>query len=122
MSERRQNRRTVSESPLSAGWRPAVLEPAVLVGLDRHGEEASLDELAALGDTAGAEVIGRLVQKRDGPDPTTFVGRGKLTELHGMVHAAGAGLVIFDDELTPAQLRNVEDRLGVKVVDRTALI
>jgi GTPase len=112
----------VSESPLSAGLRPAVLEPAVLVGLDRHGDESSLDELAALGDTAGAEVVGRLVQKRDGPDPTTFVGRGKLSELHGMVHAAGAGLAIFDDELTPAQLRNLEERLGVKVVDRTALI
>jgi GTPase len=122
VSERRQNRGAVSESPLSAGWRPAVLEPAVLVGLDRHGDESSLDELAALGDTAGAEVVGRLVQKRDGPDPTTFVGRGKLSELHGMVHAAGAGLAIFDDELTPAQLRNVEERLGVKVVDRTALI
>jgi GTPase len=118
----RRNRGAVSESPLSAGWRPAALEPAVLVGLDRHGDESTLDELAALGDTAGAEVVGRLVQKRDGPDPTTFVGRGKLSELHGMVHSAAAGLVIFDDELTPAQLRNVEERLGVKVVDRTALI
>jgi GTP-binding protein HflX len=115
-------RTTVSESPLSAGWRPAVLEPALLVGVDRHGDDGSLDELAALADTAGAEVVGRLVQKRDSPDPATFVGRGKLGELHGMVHAAGAGLVVFDDELTPAQLRNLEERLKVKVVDRTALI
>jgi GTP-binding protein HflX len=94
----------------------------VLVGVDRTGEESSLDELAALADTAGAEVVGRLVQRRDGPDPSTFLGKGKLGELHGMVHAADAGLVVFDDELTPAQLRNLEERLGTKVVDRTALI
>jgi GTP-binding protein HflX len=94
----------------------------VLVGVDRHGDEEVLDELAALADTAGAEVIGRLVQRRDGPDPSTFLGKGKLGELHGLVHGAGAGLVVFDDELTPAQLRNLEERLGVKVVDRTALI
>jgi GTPase len=114
--------RRVSESPLSAVWRPAVLEPAVLAGIDRRGDEDSLDELAALADTAGAEVVGRLVQRRDEPDPTTFIGRGKLDELHAMVHATGARLVVFDDELTPAQLRNVEERLKVKVVDRTALI
>jgi GTP-binding protein HflX len=113
-------RSVVSESPLSAGWRPAVLEPAVLVGL--AGDEESLDELAALAETAGAEVVGRLVQNRDAPHPATFVGRGKLGELHGMIHAADARLVIFDDELTPAQLRSLEERLGVKVVDRTALI
>ncbi|MGH2657227.1 MAG: GTPase HflX [Actinomycetota bacterium] len=114
--------RRVSESPLSAVWRPAVLEPAVLAGIDRRGDEASLDELAALADTAGAEVVGRLVQRRDEPDPTTFIGRGKLDELHAMIHGAGARLVVFDDELTPAQLRNLEERLKVKVVDRTALI
>ena len=110
----------ISESPLSAGWRPTVLEPAVLVGL--AGDEESLDELAALAETAGAEVVSRLVQNRDAPHPATFVGRGKLTELHGMIHAAEARLAIFDDELTPAQLRSLEERLGVKVVDRTALI
>jgi GTPase len=114
--------RRVSESPLSAVWRPAVLEPAVLAGIDPRGDEASLDELAALADTAGAEVVGRLVQRRDEPDPTTFIGRGKLDELHAMIHTAGARLVVFDDELTPAQLRNLEERLKVKVVDRTALI
>jgi GTP-binding protein HflX len=114
--------RRVSESPLSAVWRPAVREPAILVGIDRHGDGSSLDELAALAATAGAEVVGRLVQRRTEPDPTTFIGRGKLEELHGTVHADGAGLVAFDDELTPAQLRNIEERLEVKVVDRTALI
>jgi GTPase len=115
-------RARLSESPLSATWRPAIREPAILVGVDRNGEEQALDELEALADTAGAEVVGRLVQGRDSPDPATFLGRGKLGQLHGMVHTAGAGLVVFDDELSPAQLRNVEERLGVKVVDRTALI
>jgi GTP-binding protein HflX len=119
---RSRDRIRVTESPLSAGWRPSVLEPAVLAGVDRHGDETVLDELAALADTAGAEVVGRLVQRRDEPDPATFLGKGKLSELHGMVHSAGAGLVIFDQELTPAQLRTLEERLGVKVVDRTALI
>jgi GTP-binding protein HflX len=116
------DRRTVTESPLSATWRPAVREPAVLVGIDRRGDESSLDELAALADSAGAEVVGRLVQQRERPDATTFIGKGKLDDLHVLVHSRDAGLVAFDDELTPAQLRNVEQRLGVKVIDRTALI
>ena len=92
----------------------------MLVGL--AADESSLDELAALADSAGAEVVGRLVQPREKPDPTTFIGKGKLGELHGLVHSNDARLVAFDDELTPAQLRNVEQKLGVKVIDRTALI
>jgi len=116
----RGQRRRVSESPLSAGWRPATSEPAVLVGIGP--DEDDLDELAALADTAGAVVVGRLVQPREAPDPATFIGKGKLRDLHGLVHAAGAGLVVFDDELTPGQLRHLEQELGVKVVDRTALI
>jgi GTPase len=115
-------RRPVSESPLSAGWRPAERERAVLVGVDRFGDEASLDELEALATTAGAEAVARLVQARDAPDPTTFIGKGKLQQLHDAVHGSDAGLVAFDDELTPGQLRSLEERLGVKVVDRTALI
>ena len=114
--------RIVSESPLSATWRPEVMERAVLVGLDRHGDEAALDELAALADTAGAETAARIVQARDGPDPATFIGKGKLRQLHDAVHRTEAPLVIVDDELSPGQLRNLEERLGVKVVDRAALI
>ncbi|HZA60406.1 MAG TPA: GTPase HflX, partial [Actinomycetota bacterium] len=112
----------VSESPLSATWRPEVMERAVLVGLDRHGDEAALDELAALADTAGAETAARIVQARDAPDPATFIGKGKLRQLHDTVHRTEAPLVIVDDELSPGQLRNLEERLGVKVVDRAALI
>ncbi|MGH2740789.1 MAG: GTPase HflX [Actinomycetota bacterium] len=118
----RDGKRTVSESPLSARWRPAVRERAVLVGVDRSGDDGMLDELAALAETAGAESVGRVVQRRDEPDPATFIGKGKLGEVHALVHSSDAGLVVFDDELTPGQLRKVEEKLGVKVVDRTALI
>ncbi len=120
MRDGRGERRRVSESPLSASWRPATSEPAVLVGIGP--DEDDLDELAALADSAGAVVIGRLVQPREAPDPSTFIGKGKLRELHGLVHGSGAGLVVFDEELTPGQLRHLEQELGVKVVDRTALI
>ena len=111
-----------SESPLSATWRPAVRERAVLVGLSRVGDEHSLDELAALSRAAGAEPVGRIVQSRTSPDPATFVGRGKVQELHDVVHRTDADAVILDDELSPGQLRNLEERLKVKVLDRTALI
>src|SRR5918992_3395018 len=115
-------KRPVSESPLSASWRPTERERAVLVGVDRFGDEASLDELDALAATAGAEAVGRVVQARETPDPATFIGKGKLQQLHDAVHGSDAGLVAFDDELSPGQLRNLEERLRVKVIDRTALI
>jgi GTP-binding protein HflX len=111
-----------SESPLSATWRPAVRERAVLVGLAAGMDEDSLDELAALARAAGAEPVGRVVQSRSTPDPATFVGKGKVGQIHDLVHATGADAVILDDELSPGQLRNLEERLRVKVLDRTALI
>jgi GTPase len=111
-----------SESPLSATWRPAVQERAVLAGLLDGRTEESLDELAALARAAGAEPVGEVVQSRSTPDPATFVGKGKVSEIHDLVHATGADAVILDDELSPGQLRNLEERLRVKVLDRTALI
>jgi GTP-binding protein HflX len=113
-----------SESPLSATWRPAVRERAILVGLarDSSDEDEALEELAALSRAAGAEPVGRLVQPRASPDPATFVGKGKMGEIHDLVHGTGADAVILDDELSPGQLRNLVERLGVKVIDRTALI
>ncbi|MFN2590801.1 MAG: GTPase HflX [Actinomycetota bacterium] len=111
-----------SESPLSATWRPAVQERAVLVGLAADADDPSLDELAALASAAGAQAVGRVVQSRATPDPATFVGRGKVDEIHDLVHTRRADAVILDDELSPGQLRNLEERLKVKVLDRTALI
>jgi len=88
----------------------------------RGGEDHALDELAALARAAGAQPVGRVVQARTTPDPATFVGKGKLEEIHDLVHVTGADAVILDDELTPGQLRNLEERLQAKVLDRTALI
>jgi GTP-binding protein HflX len=92
------------------------------VGVGHSIDESSLEELAALADTAGAEPVARVVQTRSDPDPATFVGKGKLAEIHDAVHSNAAQSVILDDELSPGQLRNLEERLGVKVIDRTALI
>jgi GTP-binding protein HflX len=113
---------TTLESPLAATWRPRVPEKAVLVGVGRGLEESDLDELAALADSAGAEPVARVLQTRQEPNPATFVGKGKLEEIHRELHRTGAEAVILDDELSPGQLRNLEERLKVKVIDRTALI
>jgi GTP-binding protein HflX len=110
------------ESPLAATWRPRVPEKAVLVGVGRGIEESDLDELAALADSAGADPVARVLQTRQEPNPATFVGKGKLEEVHRTLHREGAEAVILDDELSPGQLRNLEERLKVKVIDRTALI
>ncbi len=125
MSERRKARphaRGASESPLSATWRPRVLERAVLVGVGKDATEEGLDELAALALTAGAKPVARVVQARGEPDPATYVGKGKLEDLHRRVHSLGAEVAVFDSELSAGQLRTLEQRLGVKVVDRTSLI
>lgn len=110
-------------------------ERVVLVGLARSpagisAEEASLDELAALADTAGAEAVDRVIQIRDDPDPATYIGKGKAKEVVERARALNADAIIFDDELAPAQGRNLEDLAGVnplapgalKIIDRTGLI
>ena len=79
-------------------------------------------ELALLAETAGSEVLDALYQRRDSPDPATYIGRGKVEGLGEIVRVSGADTVICDGELAPSQLRNLEDRVKVKVVDRTALI
>lgn len=112
----------ILESPIAATWRSIAHEKAVLVGIGPGISEQDLDELAALADSAGAEAVGRVVQSRSEPDPQYWIGKGKVDELHGLLHATGAGLVILDEELTPGHLRSLEARLKVKVIDRTALI
>jgi GTP-binding protein HflX len=107
-------------------YRQLRLEQVVLVGVWTDGSakqsEASLAELARLAETAGSRVLEGLIQRRDRPDPATYVGRGKVEELAGIVASTGADTVICDGELSPSQLRQLESRLKVKVIDRTALI
>lgn len=107
-------------------YRQLRLERVVLVGVWTSGtaEDAqrSLAELARLAETAGSEVLEGFVQRRDKPDPATFVGSGKARELKETVAALGADTVICDGELAPGQLQQLEKVLGVKVVDRTWLI
>jgi GTP-binding protein HflX len=107
-------------------YRQLRLERVVLVGVWTEGTaadaEASLAELAALSETAGSEVLEGLIQRRDRPDPATYIGSGKAQELRRTVVATGADTVICDGELSPAQLTALEKVVKVKVIDRTALI
>ena len=107
-----------------AEYRQLQLERVVLVGVWTEGSslmaENSLAELKALAETAGSEVLEGLIQRRDKPDPATYIGSGKVEELRQVVMATGADTVICDGELSPSQLRQLEEK--VKVVDRTALI
>ncbi|MHC9293520.1 GTPase HflX [Mycobacterium sp. LTG2003] len=107
-------------------YRQLRLERVVLVGVWTEGSaadaDASLAELAALAETAGSEVLEGLIQRRDKPDPSTYIGSGKAAELREVVLATGADTVICDGELSPAQLTALEKAVKVKVIDRTALI
>ncbi|MDR2374540.1 MAG: GTPase HflX [Bifidobacteriaceae bacterium] len=108
-------------------YRQLRLERVVLAGiygpgLTRAEAEASLAELAALAETAGSEVLEAVLQRRDGPDPATYLGSGKAAELAALVAEVGADTVIADGELAPSQRRALEDVVKVKVVDRTAVI
>ncbi len=107
-------------------YRQLRLERVVLVGVWTEGttEDAdnSMAELALLAETAGSTVLEAIYQRRQSPDPATYVGRGKVDAIREIVQATGADTVICDGELAPSQLRNLEDKLKVKVVDRTALI
>ncbi|WP_243708951.1 GTPase HflX [Actinomadura sp. GC306] len=107
-------------------YRALRLERVVLVGVWTDGTaemaENSLRELALLAETAGSEVLEGLVQRRSRPDPATYIGSGKAAELRDIVIATGADTVICDGELTPSQLRHLEETVQVKVIDRTALI
>jgi len=109
-----------------AEYRQLRLEKVVLVGVWTEGTsldaENSMKELAALAETAGSEVLEALIQRRDKADPSTFIGSGKVVELRQAVVATGADTVVCDGELSPAQLRSLEDKVKVKVIDRTALI
>ncbi len=111
-------------------------ESAILVGVHLSGDRPHngsalnkypgagdpLDELAGLVETAGAEVVGRISQNRPAPDPATYIGQGKAEQIKQFVEALDADVVVFDNDLSPAQIRNLEETVGVKVLDRTEII
>src|SRR5438270_1008296 len=107
-------------------YRQLRLERVVLIGVWTSGTleeaETSLQELKALAETAGSQVLEGVIQRRDTPDAATYIGSGKARELRDIVVATGADTVVCDGELTPGQLRQLEDIVKVKVIDRTALI
>jgi len=119
---------TELEDVTEVEYRQLRLERVVLVGLYSGGEaaareaEISMRELAALAETAGSEVLDGVLQRRQKPDPGTYLGSGKAAELAEVVRAEGADTVVADTELAPSQRRALEDIVKVKVVDRTALI
>ncbi|MBN2070807.1 MAG: GTPase HflX [Candidatus Krumholzibacteriota bacterium] len=102
-------------------------ERAILIGVKLPGatvqrERENLEELSQLASTAGAQVIETRLQQRAGVDGATYIGKGKMEEIGKIVEEKGLNLVIFDDDLSPAQARNLEDRIGINVIDRTELI
>lgn len=101
-----------------AGWAAARHGPVRAAS----GSEESMIELAELASSANAEVVGSALQHSPEPDPATLLGRGKVNEVRAEAHAANAATIIFDHDLTPTQLRNLENLLGLKVIDRTQLI
>ncbi|MCM2425735.1 GTPase HflX [Streptomyces sp. RKAG337] len=117
---------TELEDVTEVEYRQLRLERVVLVGVwtsgTVHDAENSLAELAALAETAGALVLDGVIQRRDKPDPATYIGSGKARELRDIVQETGADTVVCDGELSPGQLIQLEDVVKVKVVDRTALI
>jgi GTP-binding protein HflX len=99
-----------------------LLVGVVFPGLTNEMVDDELDELALLVDSAGADVVGRVVQRRDAPDPATFVGRGKAEEIAALSRTLDVDTVVFDDDLSPAQHRNLEKLFGRTAIDRTAVI
>lgn len=102
-----------------------IEERVILVGVqENNGEdtEESLQELAELARTAGAETVGSLIQNREAIHPGTYIGKGKIEELRAMADMLDATGIVCDDELSPAQLRNLEQELDMKVMDRTLII
>nr|WP_169509124.1 ribosome rescue GTPase HflX [Arhodomonas aquaeolei] len=123
--QRKATSKPVTETaPAQLFDRPEGGERAVLVQLDDGGAslDETLEEFSALAVSAGAEIVDRVVNRRDRPDPRYFLGRGKVAELGERIAAAGADLVLVNHMLSPAQERNLERELGCRVLDRTGLI
>ncbi len=124
---------TENENTLITGQRTDGLfavrgatERGLMVGVEMHEDvwalQDSLDELHQLASTAGVEVVGQVTQRLSAPSPATLVGKGKVEEIRSAAHDSRADVILFDNELSPRQLRNLEEALNVKILDRTALI
>ena len=117
--DKRIRRAPTSEKVFLAGWEPS-LRSGRIPGKPEAGD--SLQELRELAEGAGARIVGSLVQRSPQPEPATLLGKGKLNEVRSLARAAAADLIIFDHDLTPSQLRNLERELDLRVIDRTQLI
>lgn len=106
----------------NGSFEKAILVGLILPELTRSQIQEHLEELEKLAESAGAVVAGTIVQQRKAPDPASYIGRGKVEAMAAMARQTGANLVIFDDDLAPAQVRNLESEVGIKVIDRSALI
>ena len=126
VTRRTEIRHADAEDVYEVEYRKLRLEQVILVGVWTEGTiaevEAAMAELAALTETAGAEIVEMLYQKREKPDAGTFIGSGKVKELKGIIDSTGADTVICDGELTPGQLNALERELNTKVIDRTMLV
>jgi GTPase len=103
------------------------MQTAIAVGLilpqvTKSAAEEHVEELTKLSESAGAPVVGNVIAKRQAPDPSTYIGKGKAEEVKSLAEKHGASLILFDDDLTPAQVRNLEKIIGIKVMDRSGLI
>ena len=107
---------TIKEKAILAGLSSSVLPES------ERSTEISMAELAALAETAGAEVKGYLLQNRDKPDPRCFIGEGKVQELKELIERNDCNLAVFDNALSPSQMRVLSEDLGVKVLDRSGTI
>jgi len=124
----RRSKNTAPKSPLTVGATaardsaalrtPAATKPRI----PEFSADESLAELHALTESAGAEIVGEVLQHRDRPDPATLIGRGKLEEIAGAAASSEADVILFDHDLTPSQQRNIENALHARVIDRTQLI
>ena len=112
----------IIENPNKVKKERAILVAACFPSQLRREVEEFLDELTLLADTAGAQTVARFVQERKQIDPAYFIGKGKAQELADLVKKLSIDLIIFDDDLSTAQNRNIENLVGVKVIDRNGLI